>query len=98
MMAEEPKQPTVTDPDNVPEVLCDGQVNVAVGGPLAMLTFTHMRPDAGVMFRGGISDPKSIVRARIIIPVNNLIALRDLLNRLIQDPSVQVPTAGSTHH
>src|SRR2546430_10347661 len=97
-MADEPKQPTVTDPDSVPETVCDGQINVAVAGPITTLTFTHVRPDAGIMFQDGRSDPKSIVRARIVIPINNLIALRDLLNRLIQDPSTQAPTAGSTRH
>ena len=97
-MADEPTQPPVIDPDNVPETLCDGQINVAVAGPFATLTFAHVRPDVGVMFRDGRSDPKSIVRIRIIIPMNNLIALRDLLNRLIQDPSTQVPATGSTRH
>jgi hypothetical protein len=97
-MADEPAHPPVTDPDNVPENLCDGQINVAVTGPFATLTFTHVRQDAALMFRDGRSDPKSIVRARIVVPTHNLIALRDLLNRLIQDPSTQVPTAGSTRH
>ena len=97
-MADQPKQPTVTDPDNVPEMLCDGQLNVAVTGPYATLTFTHIRPDAAVMFRDGLIDYKSIVRARIVTSMNNLVALRDLLNRIIQDPGTPAPPAGGTHH
>ena len=97
-MADQPKQPTVTDPDNVPEMLCDGQVNVAVTGPYATLTFTHTRPDATIMFRDGLVDPKSVVRARIVTSMNNLVALRDLLNRIIQDPATPAPPAGGTQH
>jgi hypothetical protein len=97
-MAEEPTQPPVTDPDNVPETLCDGPCNVAVAGPFATLTFTYVRQDAALMFREGKSDPKSIVRARIVVPINNLIALRELLNRIIQVPETPVSTAGTTRH
>jgi hypothetical protein len=38
-MADQPKQPTVIDPDNVPETLCDGQFNVTMTGPLRNLDF-----------------------------------------------------------
>jgi|SRR5580704_15492526 hypothetical protein len=97
-MADEPKPPIVTDPDNVPEVLCDGPFNVTVGGLFVSLTFTHGRPDATVLFRDGTIDVKAIVRARIVTPMNNLVALRDLLNRIIQDPGTPVPPAGGTQH
>jgi hypothetical protein len=97
-VTEQPKQPIVTDPDNVPEMLCDGQLNVVVTGPYATLTFTHVRPDVAIMFRDGLIDPKSIVRARIVTSLNNLVALRDLLNRIIQDPSTPAPPAGGTKH
>jgi hypothetical protein len=97
-MPDQPKQPTVIDPDNVPETLCDGQFNVTMTGPYAILTFTHTRPDVTIMFRDGLIDAKSIVRARIVTPMNNLVALRDLLNRIIQDPGTPVPPAGGTQH
>ena len=97
-MADEPKQPIVIDPDNVPEVLCDGQFNVVAAGPLVNLTFTHVRPDATALFRDGTIDLKSIVRARIVTSMNNLTAMRDLLNRIIQDPSTPVSPAGGTQH
>jgi hypothetical protein len=97
-MADEPKPPIVTDPHNVPEVLCDGPFNVTVAGPFVSLTFTHGRPDATVLFRDGTIDVKAIVCARIVAPMNNLVALRDLLNRIIQDPGTPVPTAGGTQH
>jgi hypothetical protein len=100
-MPDEPKAPMppiVTDPDNVPEMLCDGQLNVVVTGTYATLTFTRIRPDVTVMFRDGWIDPKSIVRARIVTSLNNLVALRDLLNRIIQDPNTPVPPAGGTKH
>ena len=98
-MLDQPEQPTVTDPDNTPEILCDGQVNVSVAGNLAILTFTHVRPDATKMFKDGTIDPRAVVRARIVVSVANLVAFRDLLNRVIQDPNTPAPPAGGpTHH
>jgi hypothetical protein len=91
--------PPAADPDNVPEILCDGQVNVAVSGELATLTFTHIRPDPGAMFRDGSIDPRSIVRARIVLTLANLAAFRDVLNRLTQGPDLPAALAGeSTQH
>jgi hypothetical protein len=97
-MTDEPKPPIVTDPDNVPELLCNGRLNVTVADPFATLTFTHVRPDATVLFRDGTIDIQAIVRARIVTSMNNLVALRDLLNRTIQDPGTPVPPAGGTQH
>jgi hypothetical protein len=97
-MAEEPNQSLITDPDNVPETMCDGQFNVTVAGSLATLTFTHTRRDVTAMFRDGRIVPKSVVRARIVTSMNNLTALRDLLNRIIQDPTTPVPPAGGAKH
>jgi hypothetical protein len=97
-MADMPKPPTVTDPDNVAEVLCDGPFNVTVAGPFVTLTFTHGRPDEIALLRDGTVDFKAIVRARIVTSMNNLTAMRDLLNRIIQDPSTPVSPAGGTQH
>jgi hypothetical protein len=80
----------------VPEVLCNGPFNVTVAGPFVTLTFTHGRPDS--LFQDGNTDLKATVRARIVTPLNNLVAMRDLLNRIIQDPGTPVPPAGGTQH
>jgi hypothetical protein len=93
------QQPPAADPDNIPETLCDGMFNVRVSGNLATLTFTHVRPDAAAMLRDGTMDMRSVVRARIVITLDNLAALRDLLNRVIQTPDIPTPPAGgSTRH
>jgi hypothetical protein len=98
-MADQPEQPEVIDPDNVPEILCDGQFNVSVVGDLATLTFTHVRPESAALFRGARIEMKSIVRARIVVTTTNLAALRDLLNRVIQAPDTPAPPAGGpTRH
>jgi hypothetical protein len=98
-MPDQPEQAAVTDPDNIPEILCDGQVNVSVAGNLATLTFTHVRPDVTKMFKDGTIVPRAAVRARIVISVPNLVAFRDLLNRIIEDPNTPAPpTGGLTHH
>jgi len=93
-MANQPEQLEVIDPDNVPEILCDGQFNVSVVGGLATLTFTHVRPELAALFRDA-----RIVRARIVVTTSNLAALCDLLNRVIQAPDTPVPPAGGpTRH
>jgi hypothetical protein len=96
----ESKYPPATDPDNVPETICDGVFNVAVLGQLATLTFTHVRADPSVLLTDGTLAVKSVVRARIVITVSNLVALRDLLNKAIQEPSSAVPPTGgiATRH
>lgn len=98
-MADQPQQPPAIDPDSIPEILCDGQFNISVTGNLATLTFTHVRPDAAAMFGDGTTNASSVVRARIVITVSNLVALRDLLNQVIQAPDTPAPSAGgSTKH
>jgi hypothetical protein len=98
-MADQPEQPEVIDPDNVPEILCDGQFNVSVVGGLATLTFTHVRPGSAALFRHARIEMKSIVRARIVVTTSNLAALRDLLNQVIQAPDTPTPPAGGpTRH
>jgi hypothetical protein len=37
---------------------------------------------------------RSVVRARIVITLKNWVALRDLLNKVIQTPDVPAPPAG----
>jgi len=98
-MTDQSQQPPVTDPENIPEILCDGQLNVSIVGNFATLTFTHVRADATRLFGDGTIDPKAVVRARIVISVANLVAFRDLLNRVIQSPDVPAPPAGGpTRH
>ena len=108
-MAQSPRQPQQTpqppvrDPDNVPETLCDGQFNLAIFGQLATLTFTHVRPDATQLFAGNENENvAAIVRARIVLTTQNLIALREFLNAQIQpvdaSQSPAPATGGATRH
>jgi len=97
-MSETLKPPIVIDPQNVPEIMCDGQFNLSVSGPLAKLTFTQNRPDATALFRDGTMDIKGIVCARIVLATPNLVALRDLLNRIVLDQGIPIPPAGGAKH
>jgi hypothetical protein len=92
-----PKKPTqlqIEYPDRVPELLCNGRFNVYTTGDLATLTFTHIRPDATIMFQEGIVKPRCVVRARVVITLANLRELRDLLNKITQTPNVPATTTG----
>lgn len=95
-MVETVNLPTI-DPDNVSETLCLGKFNIQFGGPYATLVFTHSRPQAAPMVDDGKLVMESVVRARIVTTVDNMVALRDLLNNLLKD--VQTPaSAAATGH
>src|SRR5256885_2250776 len=67
-----PQLPRAQDPDNAPEIFAAGPTNCLVFGPMAMLTFTHIRHDGGDLFQG--TEPAktaTIVRARIIMPTES---------------------------
>lgn len=100
-MADQSKQPAVTDPDNVPEVFCDGQINVTVSGRgTATLTFAHVRANPEQLFTDGPTEPISVIRARIAIPFQNLVGLRELLNGMIiqTEPAPASATSSPTKH
>jgi hypothetical protein len=95
-MTDQPQNPEVTIPDNVPEIL---YVNVAIRGGLATLTLTHVRPDPTPTFSDTRIEPEAIERARIVLTLTNLIVLRDLLTRAIETPDTPAPPGGGpTRH
>ncbi len=97
-MAEEPKKPVAVDPDNVPEVLCDGRFNIHPHGNLATLTLTHARPKAADLFEGRLVM-EEVVRARVTMTLDNFAALRDFLTQHIKSPNkASTPAGGGTKH
>jgi len=94
-MADPVQEPPVVDPDNVPETLCIGRFNVAPGpGPLVTLTLTNVRAKAEPLFHKNTIETESVVKARIVTTMENLVALRDLLNKTIHEP-VEAATAAA---
>lgn len=91
---QQPTREPVIDPDNIAETLCLGQINVQAGpGPLATLTFTNPRSQAGPLFAQGTILNEAVVRARIVVTAEQLVGLRDLLDQVLQKPaSVQEGT------
>jgi hypothetical protein len=98
-LTENADQRQATDPDNVPETLCIGKFNVAFGDGLATLTFTHGRHKCGPLLENGTADIESVVRARIVTSMRNMVALRDILNRIIKDDPDRTSgaVAGGSH-
>jgi hypothetical protein len=96
-MADRTLQPKVYDPQMVPEVVCDGPMNVHWIGNRGIITFTHPRARSQPLFEGE-TQIDLIVRARIATSVQNLVALRDLLARLLpaDKPAVETPVRGGT--
>ena len=92
-MADQIQEPPIVDPDNVPETLCIGRFNVAPGpGPLVTLTFTNVRTRAEPLFDRSTVETESVVRARIVTTMENLVALRNLLNKTIHEPGAAPAT------
>jgi hypothetical protein len=85
MAPEEAQQPPGKDPDNVPETLCIGKFNLTMQGAIGTSTFTHIRPRPGPLLDEGQLQFESVVRARIVTTIENLAALRDLLDRVTKD-------------
>lgn len=94
-MAGKSKEPSVIDPDHVPETLCDGRFYLHPHGNHVTLTLTQVRPSAADLFDGRIVNDE-VVRARITMPLDNFVALRDLLTRVIQSPETPAPPSGGT--
>ena len=91
------QKPLTVDPDNIPELVCVGQFNVWINGPLATLTLTHARPKVAPMVDQNRIEIESVVRARIVTTVDNLVALKDLLNTLlIETPNATSSSSGSS--
>jgi hypothetical protein len=82
----------VVDPDNVPETICLGTLNVAIGpSGLSTITFTHTRPKVGALFESGEISNDSVVRARIVTTTKNLVALREIITSLLKEASDEEP-------
>ena len=93
-MAQPDRIPPTVDPDNVPETLCIGRFSVAPGpGPLATLTFTNVRNQLGPLIDKNTIVQECVVRARIVTTIENLVALRDLLNNSIHATEPHAPGA-----
>ena len=85
MAEQQQSYPPLRDPDNVAEILCDGPFNLSTMGDLVTLTFTQVRPKADELFAGASAASECIVRARIVLPSRNTLALRDLLNTSLRE-------------
>jgi len=90
-------KPSTTDPDNVPETICVGPFNVWINGTVATLTLTHARPKVGRMVGENAIEIENVVRAQIVTTVDNLAALKNLLNTLLSEaPTASTSSSGSS--
>ena len=85
-MAKAPQHPPVADPNSVRETLAVGPFSINVRGPLATITFTHIRARVGDLIANKDSqNVEAIVVARIVLPTDGLGELRNVLNNLMKD-------------
>jgi len=90
--------PRTIDPDSVPEMLCDGRFYLTWSGRLGTLTFTCERPKTDVLFGQGKMEMENVVRARIVMSIENWVALRDALAANIKAAPGEAPTPIQAKH
>jgi hypothetical protein len=94
--------PQITDPDSIPETLCLGPFNLAIMGPLAVFTFTHLRAEVDSLVRQGVVNPTAIVRSRIVIAADDLTTVRDIIDNTLRNISGGAgdasPVTGTVRH
>lgn len=96
MMADNTPKLTVTDPDNVPETLCLGRFNLQFAGRIGILTLTHVRKRAADTFTELTTESaEEVVRARIAMPIEGFLQLRDMLNRAVEPEAAPAGSAAS---
>ena len=80
----------ISDPNNVPDLLVNGPMNIINMGALVQITFTTVRPDISDIFSGN-SSPKfiGVVASRIVMPAEQA----SQLAQLIRDHLASVATA-----
>jgi hypothetical protein len=77
--------PPAADPHDVAETYSNGPINCNIAGPCATLTFTALRGDIDGLLHNRPDTPvRCVVVARVVLPNDALVQLRDLLNRMIQ--------------
>jgi hypothetical protein len=84
-MTDQTQEPLTADPDHVPETLCIGKFNISTVANLGVITFTHVRPKAGPQLDESRLEYESVVRARIVTSIENMFAIRDMLNRVLSN-------------
>ena len=85
--ADEPEaraRPSASDPDNVPETLCDGGFNIWVHNDHATITFTHRRPKADLLLGEWRIVEEFVVRARIVMSLRGLAQFRTTIDQTLQ--------------
>lgn len=84
----------VSDPNNVPDTLASGPINLTTTGGLAILTFTQARLDTRQQFAGKPNpDTRAVVVARIVMPISAAFELQGLLQHVLG--GVTRPAAGN---
>jgi hypothetical protein len=83
--------PTVVDPNNVAETYCNGPVNLNLMGPCGTITLTSVRANAAQAFSGNqVTEHLAIVTARITMPAELLVELKNLLNRMLPEQPMAI--------
>ena len=89
MQQQQITHPKVIDPKNVEETFANGPVNMTTIGSCTTLTFTNVRPDTAQAISGGqVTDHYAVVVARITVPSEIAVEIKNLLNRAIVDQPV----------
>ncbi|MCW5692496.1 MAG: hypothetical protein KIT48_09030 [Pseudolabrys sp.] len=78
--------PAVSDPHKITETFVNGPISLNIVNGLATLTLTTIRPDLHQAMSGAqVSNYDASVSARLVMPLNMLLEMKQLLNRSLQE-------------
>ncbi len=77
-----PIQVTVSDPNNVPETVLSGPINVSIGPEVSIIICTSLRPNIDKLMKGQIDpNPQAVVNFKGLIPTSQLRGLHAYLGQ-----------------
>lgn len=78
-------KPTFVDSSDVKPAYSNGPTNLTIIGPCGTLTFTNVTQPASDLFAGKQTGHIAVVSAKVTMPLEGIVGLRDLLNRMIAE-------------
>jgi hypothetical protein len=89
-----PMQVTVSDPNNIPETVVTGPINLQVGPEVSILILTSLQPNFGKLMQGQIDpNPRAFVTVKALFPTSQLRGLHASLGHALNNLAVQASGA-----
>jgi hypothetical protein len=86
----------VSDPNNVPETVASGPINLTVGPEITTLILTSLRPDYNLLMKGQPDPhPKAVVAIKAVIPTSQLRGLHASIGQALGNLDTAIRASGA---